>query len=62
MLRLEARDVAKNEREKLDGAFETLAELVVAYGTRAATKPVDMVMAGMLESTTKRILVDDSMG
>ncbi|CAI5741502.1 unnamed protein product [Hyaloperonospora brassicae] len=45
MLRLEARDVAKNEREKLDGAFETLAELVVAYGTRAAVEPVDVVMA-----------------
>uniref|UniRef100_A0AAV1TKU2 Hpc2-related domain-containing protein n=1 Tax=Peronospora matthiolae TaxID=2874970 RepID=A0AAV1TKU2_9STRA len=45
MLRLEARDVAKNEREKLDSAVETLTEFVVAYGSRAAAEPVDAVMA-----------------
>ena len=48
MLRLEARDVAKNEREKLDSAFETLTEFVVAYGARAAAEPVDVVMAGVV--------------
>ncbi|KAJ8524308.1 hypothetical protein ON010_g16810 [Phytophthora cinnamomi] len=48
MLRLEARDVAKNEREKLDAALETLMQHVATYGTRAAAEPVvDLIKAGM---------------
>ncbi|KAG6623403.1 uncharacterized protein IUM83_06413 [Phytophthora cinnamomi] len=46
MLRLEARDVAKNEREKLDAALETLMQHVATYGTRAAAEPVvDLIKA-----------------
>ncbi|KUF95710.1 Glutathionyl-hydroquinone reductase YqjG [Phytophthora nicotianae] len=45
MLRLEARDVARNEREKLDSALETLTQFIAAYGTRATAEPIDVVKA-----------------
>ncbi|KAL4171554.1 hypothetical protein KRP22_009646 [Phytophthora ramorum] len=45
MLRLEARDVAKSEREELDNALEALTQLVIAYGTRAPTEPAEVVKA-----------------
>ncbi|GMF39781.1 unnamed protein product [Phytophthora fragariaefolia] len=46
MLRLEARDVAKNEREKLDTALEAIAQHIAVYGTRAVAEPADTVKAG----------------
>ncbi|KAE9336279.1 hypothetical protein PF008_g13100 [Phytophthora fragariae] len=45
MLRLEARDVAKNEREKLDAALDVITQHIAAYGTRAATEPADLLKA-----------------
>ncbi|POM73949.1 Hypothetical protein PHPALM_9148, partial [Phytophthora palmivora] len=45
MLRLEARDVARNEREKLDSSIEVLTQLVAAYGTRGITESIDTVKA-----------------
>ncbi|ETP40759.1 hypothetical protein F442_11953 [Phytophthora nicotianae P10297] len=45
MLRLEARDVARNEREKLDSALETLTQFIATYGTRATAEPIDVVKA-----------------
>ncbi|KAF4035553.1 HPC2 and ubinuclein domain-containing protein [Phytophthora infestans] len=43
MLRLEARDVARHEREKLDAALEALTQLIATYGTRAAAESIDVV-------------------
>ncbi|TDH70034.1 hypothetical protein CCR75_000895 [Bremia lactucae] len=41
MLRLEARDVAKMEKEKLDRALEPLMERITTYALRATTEPFD---------------------
>ncbi|CAH0486669.1 unnamed protein product [Peronospora farinosa] len=43
MLRLEARDVARNKKEKLDSALETLTQIIAVYGVRAATEPADLI-------------------
>ncbi|KAI9912968.1 hypothetical protein PsorP6_006362 [Peronosclerospora sorghi] len=45
MLRLEARDGAKHEREKVDRALETLTLVSAAYGARIAVEPFDVVKA-----------------
>ncbi|CAI5734750.1 unnamed protein product [Peronospora destructor] len=43
MLRLEARDVARNNREKLDSALETLTQIIAVYGVRATAEPADVI-------------------
>ncbi|KAG7388002.1 hypothetical protein PHYPSEUDO_013254 [Phytophthora pseudosyringae] len=45
MLRLEARDAARNEREKLDAALEAVTQLIAAHGTRATAEAIDVVKA-----------------
>ncbi|KAL3670373.1 hypothetical protein V7S43_004682 [Phytophthora oleae] len=43
MLRLEAREVAKSEKEKLDSALEILTQLIAVYGTRVTPETFDAV-------------------
>ena len=47
MLRLEARDVAKSKREKMDSALETLTQMIAVYGVRAAAEPLDVIKEGL---------------
>ncbi|EGZ22306.1 hypothetical protein PHYSODRAFT_492731 [Phytophthora sojae] len=43
MLRLEARDAAKNEKEKLDTALDVATKHIAAYATRATAEPADLL-------------------
>ncbi|RLN55883.1 hypothetical protein BBJ29_003894 [Phytophthora kernoviae] len=49
MLRLEARDMAKNEKEALEKAVEILTQHIAAYGTRAQSELVEVVKADILK-------------
>ncbi|KAL8024314.1 hypothetical protein Plhal710r2_c005g0024091 [Plasmopara halstedii] len=51
MLRLEARDVARNEKEKLDAAFDTLAQFVSTYEKRATIEPIDVIKTDIAKDT-----------
>lgn len=49
MLRLEARDVAKIEKEKLEKAIEVVTQHVATYTTRAQTEPGEVIKADILK-------------
>ncbi|KAG1713294.1 hypothetical protein DVH05_001014 [Phytophthora capsici] len=43
MLRLEAREVAKSEKEKLDSSLDNLTQLITAYGARVTPDTFDTI-------------------
>ncbi|KAG7394297.1 hypothetical protein PHYBOEH_005386 [Phytophthora boehmeriae] len=49
MLRLEARDMAKNEKDALEKAVDILTQHIATFGTRAQTEPVEVVKADILK-------------